>query len=391
MPDFAKRKHVEKISPESVIYASILLIVIGLTACNGKADDNRELPTRVVIPTMTDVIETPSAVASDTPEIKTITATDTAEPEVTETPAPPTDEITSAAATDTPTLLAGPPLDVTNPPEPTLDFPIPPPETPFTGNGPPPAPTAPTEFVEDFSSLTPGEQVAISGEIIVPQDETDESGQPIAVIADGKGNEVRVLLPPPVVMQYEGQRVRLMGNVLEPEEEEGRLRIQPISPIDTGAEATEEAAGGPPVELQIIQLEPDLTALQAYDALIEELGDDLDDLDWISLVGNQASGWTITFYDPATDTNSAYTIYGDGTVQVAEMLPFALQPVVDNIPLDRARIVVDSDQVVEMIDDQGGPLVATEVLLTLQATSAETIEWTTDSPALGAIDATKAP
>lgn len=241
-------------------------------------------------------------------------------------------------------------------------------------------------FVTDFSILSPGSRVSISGQLEVV---TDSNGQQLAVVRDPQGNEIALRIALPLVQSYVGQTIQLTGSLVSPETEGGRLVLQNASVI-TGqtaglpeflASIAQQGTQLPPDQITPvspmepmqpvtldIQLQPNLTALQTYDALVAALGAEaLSGLAWVAMAGTSSAGWVIQFDNPANDRGVEYIIMPDGVVQ-SRPITMAALPGIVNIPMDRARVVMDSDQVVEQSGNTGA-------LLTLRAADESTYYW----------------
>ncbi|MDX1995620.1 MAG: hypothetical protein SF029_24765 [bacterium] len=133
-------------------------------------------------------------------------------------------------------------------------------------------------------------------------------------------------------------------------------------------------------------LEENLTALAAYDALIEEISGEVEGRVLTIIRGSQATGWTFDFYSEEEDNNVSYMVSPDGTALRGPVSPALPLPGVGNIPLDREQIVVDSDDVVAFAQSAGGPPTP-DVQMVLNAT-AEGVRWSTISPTPVFVDAT---
>jgi hypothetical protein len=138
-------------------------------------------------------------------------------------------------------------------------------------------------------------------------------------------------------------------------------------------------------------LDADLTALGAYDGLIAEVGDALADYFWSRLSGSSEAGWLIEFYNPDADETLAYNVQPDGSVYVVLAPPSVALPGAVIQPIERDRVVVDSDVAAAQASDvTQGPTVGVPSLM-LAAAGEDDIEWTILGLAPMTLDATVAP
>jgi len=149
--------------------------------------------------------------------------------------------------------------------------------------------------------------------------------------------------------------------------------------------------GGPGMiqgELLEETFDPNLTALEAYDAVVEAFADDLGERSWIIARGSNASGWSFEFYSETDDTTITYSVDPEGAVRRTPASPSLPLPGMVITPIDRELIVVDSDEVIASATTAGGPPV-TDLMLLLSA-SGDAIQWTALSGTPVIIDATQA-
>lgn len=332
--------------------ALFLLLLLALAACGGGGDDN-----------------TPSATEAAPQE----TAAGTNPAQVSDPNSLPPEILTALHSQTQPTNAAvgG-----------QLPFQIP----GAGGNSPIGEPSG--EAVTDFSTLEPGALVALSGQLNMV---TTEGGQSQFILSDPLGNEVVVNIAMPLLQGAIGQRIQLTGTLSDTEDAEGRLVLhnpelgggnpsglpeflQGLSQqLQTTAPPTNQLPVDSPLQALNpsaldIQLEPGLTALQSYDALIAALGQEaLAGLNWVSITGNADVGWAIQFDNPDDPYGVEYIIASDGSVQTR---PIPLQSIegATVTPMERARVMVDSPQVVEQLEAQQG-------LLTLRAANPDEYYW----------------
>jgi hypothetical protein len=373
-----------------VMLAVMIGLALLLAACGG--DEPGELPTPFVLGSE----ETPEVDApTPEPENDTQAAADAEIDEVDDTDPP--DEPDEPAP-------PGPPLD---------DAP------PGPGDDADPPGAVRIEILTDFSTLSPGDLAVLVGQLQALE-ETDAAGEELFVIVDEAGNEVLVDLPPPIAQSHEGEAVEMEGEIAAPGEGETRLRllvsniraagegVDDLPPFLTEADDDVFAPGPRSLE---IELEAELTALQAHDALVVALEEELAGWDWMELSGSRLIGWTLVFVNPEDDSLSAYLVEMDGSVwrvepeQDAPMVFDAppgpgepdVTPEVDParpLPLEREQIVVDSDQVEQMTapaDDEDRPPFEAYPLLTLRVETDARPVWSVADVEVITIDATVQP
>jgi hypothetical protein len=386
-----------------VILAVIMGLALLLAACGG--DEPGELPTPFVLGgEETAEVDTPIP----EPENDTQAAAD-AETEETDELAPPDepgdiDVPDESGAIDEPDESDEP--DVPGPPQDDL----PPPQD---DAGPPGF--VPIDIVTDFSALSPTNLAVLVGQLQTVAEAADD-GEELFVIVDEAGNEVIVELPPPIAQSYADEAVEIEGEIVAPAEGESRYRLLASHIVAAGGELDDlppflmEAdddvfAPGPrPVDLE---LDAELTALQAYDALVAALDDELDGWEWVELAGSRLIGWTMLFAD-ADESLRAYLVAADGSVwqvepdrdapmvfdgppgtEFPEVTPEAAPDLLQ--PLERARIVVDSDQVEQATapaEDEDHPPFAAYPLLTLRVEADDRPVWIVAEVEVITIDAT---
>lgn len=253
------------------------------------------------------------------------------------------------------------------------------------------------EPVTDFSTLQPGQQVFIQGEITAVEDGVLGEG----VIRDEQGNGIRLILPLPRLGDLDGQVTNLRGLLTSPETEGGLpslsnpivvadlLALDNTTPPfllgeapppaqdtenDTGSAPSFAPGDAPFMTLQApetlsISLSANATALGAYDGLMAAIPDQLEGLNWLSAEGSRAQGWRLLFNNPAGNTNITYIISPEGAIERVSSLG-APVPGFNN-PIDRAQVVVDSDIVEAQLAVSESVLDPTLILLS----TANGIEW----------------
>jgi hypothetical protein len=302
---------------------------------------------------------------------------------------------------------AGPPINETGP-EQT-------PDTPFDLSSPPGADSSTSDTnlptVTDFSTLSVGDNVRVVG--IVSFEEDPESSEIIALITDNQGNQIILTgFPLPMIESLDGQEVSQVGTIEPAPEGDTRLVFNSSGQDFTGPDTTnapsfdgslppgitegDRANAGPlsfnpefntaDYTMLSLELEPDMTALQVHDALLLELADDLIGAELIEITGSPFTGWILRFI---RDGNYViYFVTPDGTVQQSPLTPFDSVPGAEPLPIDRSRVVVDSDTAASILTAaDSGPIVA----LVLRATAEGDIVWTLDGFPADPVDATVAP
>jgi hypothetical protein len=265
------------------------------------------------------------------------------------------------------------------------------------------------DFIEtDFTQLVPGQDALVIGQLRAGEDDADESD---ALLFDEQGNALRLSLPPPLIEEYEGQLVQVGGSIEAGDDDDQRLiltanTIMELEPLfeEEEAEEDDEEFFSPDdfaepfdmdeATLLEIELGEDLTALQAYDALVDALSEDLDDWEWVSLAGNSDTGWTLEFHWAEDDVFTIYHIDTGGSVRVSDQIPRdALPMFLDEtlFPIDRARVLLDSDNALEEAAALDVPPLDFGTLLVLRAESETEINWIIEGMELIIIDATTAP
>jgi hypothetical protein len=376
----------------------LLILVLGLTlvACEGKNDDdaNVVLPTLVVFstrqPEATIAESIPQATIEEPTSTLILNISPTEHFDITAESTSAVDEGPSSTLT---AIIAEIPVQPT-------------PELPEVGL------TAEAELatqqdgsITNFGLLEGETVVSLIGVISLLENETDVNGQPIVVISDPEGNAVRVEIPSPLAGELIGQTVQITGMVTLSDIESVYLQITPNTVISgsdivqpeliisgTESELEEEVTpelfvDGPVIRLSGYDRTNPPTALQTYDMLIEVLGDEVSNLEWVSLMGRRLSGWTFTFGHPDDDLYSVYIVDPNGIVQTYNQQQAPINAP-NYLPINRLQIVVDSDQVSQAVAEAGGPPVTASIMMTLEATNTGIIAWTVLDFNIDSINAT---
>lgn len=393
----------------------LLVLMLVLAACDSGEED--ALPTAFVVPEQTtdetdsdavddadaadDVDEAEAAddvIETDEP-VETVAAPEPEdEPQPPATPAEPdADDMAEVDDATDDEQPAGPPFDTSG----EVTLPADPPgfitdDLPFAGGDP----------ITDFSELELGVPLLLVGELRIEQ--AEEGAGEILLLIDEAGEELFMIFPPPAAQPYDGEMVEVLGVLDEPTDaSDDRRVLLPSSVQAVGAREAFEAGGLPPfmegstsspLALMMdlltpleIELEPELTALGAYDALIDALDDELEGLDWVALRGD-SSAWFIDFRDAEAEVRITYVVTATGDALVAEpetdiQLPGAL---ID--ALERERIVADSDQIEAVLDeleaDADGPPIFATPQIELRAGLDDSIIWIVFSFDMLTFDAT---
>ena len=247
------------------------------------------------------------------------------------------------------------------------------PVLPFQVLGTQPAAINALNPIINFTELVPGMSATISGTFRLI---TDGSSAAIPVVVDPGENQVIIQINPEILAQYVDQSIQIGGIVIQ---EGDQLILQdPTIITSTNPQSLpflQSSPQAPPPlfatfepEALNLQLAPNLTALAAHDALVENLGDELVGIDWVGAAGMPAIGWIIDFYDPEELLSIQYTVTPEGIVQRRKTTSEPLSCITHN-PIIRAQVTVDSSHVYEQIG-------TSEVIITLRAPGCDTpAEW----------------
>lgn len=291
---------------------SVLTAMAGLlllAGCGGDAvDDSSELPTQFILPTLTtslgEVTDEPVASPTAAPT-ESAAPTRTSVPSVTPGPEA-TDE---AIATGTPgqAVLSG------------------------TGE----------EVIQDFSALEIGSFVFVGGVVVVD----DELG--LMFLDDGEGNRLFIGTTTAMSGLSDGDFVTMSGQV---EGIPGEDTLTLNSGSQTGIDEQQPASlTGEPLPVDLT-LEPGLTALQAYDALLSFAETYLDGHQLTVMFGSSFTGWTVEFYRLADGEAYRFTLNSAGQVSVLYFARLDIQPGLEVVPFERAQVGIDSDAVYARLD-----------------------------------------
>ena len=266
-----------------------------------------------------------------------------------------------------------------------------------------------TPLTTDFSTLSSGDEVRVEGTLSVLEELTTDPNEPYVILTDEQGNELRVTdLAYPVVEINRDRVTVLTGTIGEASGDDERLVLNSASvagddvfdpgsadssPGDDGVDFLGE---GPDVAARVetpFTLEEDLTALEAYDALVAELDGQIEGADLMAIRGNTDLGWEIRFDRPEDGITTSYFVLSNGTVQMSTAAPTGDETDTELRPIDRTEVVVDSDTAAELLVDEVDDSAPIEVrpVLVLRARRDNTIRWELDGPSTDSIDATTQP
>ena len=299
------------------------------------------------------------------------------------------------------------------------------------GDGRPPGidPSAgPGTVITDFSTLEPGQRVTLMGRaVLLP--EADANGNPITLLIDSNGVEVRFFgLPLDIASNMSNADWNLTG-MIQDEREDGRLVLEaradqmptavlpdvpdtlganpggdapfPIDPMVTADPFGVAIPGQPPglpgsdyVNTGItLEVPDDVTALAAYDALAAALAEDLSNTELLEISGSPQAGWLMQFRLTDAELTTTYRVEPGGAVLNSPPAPVIDIPIAATIPIDRARVVVDSDVAAAqfMPSENEGPPIGMLAGVSLRATEDGNIVWTSPNTPGTTLDATTAP
>jgi hypothetical protein len=226
----------------------------------------------------------------------------------------------------------------------------------------------------DLAAVAVGDTVSLIG-ILTTEDTT-------AVVTNAEGSSVRLDLPVALAEPLLNKRVYVVGIVTSLE---GGIRLQLVTiqevteaptlsavvdlPFEVTAEGTAEALPG----VENVRLALNLTALAAYDQLVEQISDQLGERQWISVSGNPGIGWSFSFYAANDSSVIIYNVLLDGSVQIQPGIP----PLgaAEIFALDRAALTVDSDRVLELYTTNGGTDEPETLVFLLRAIDAQSAQW----------------
>lgn len=252
---------------------------------------------------------------------------------------------------------------------------------PFLSGSPAAALPDSTEVITDFSTLEAGMTVNVSGIFSVV---TTESGLQQAILTDANGVSINVIVPPPMLAQTEPSEMELSGALMAPAEAGDPLilNVGPsgLSSFNPGGELPSFITGGQqPPDPNAAQTSQDLpeppsnftvggnlTALQAYDAIVAQAADFLANYQLVTITGANLIGWSIEFRNANDGSSILYTVSPDGTIE-------ALTAVVEGAfnAIDRTQITVDSDSAREQLGLPEGEL----AILSLSISASGTPQW----------------
>ncbi len=328
-------------------YLSVLLLLVALTsvACQG---NSAPLPTLAVIASATAEVTEAAQTATEN-----VAASDA------------TGEASAVVSTQTPVFSQ--PSDAESATQAALIAPN------FT---PPPTTDAVALMGDsDLSAAAVGDTVSMIGILTV-------EGEAVIVTND-EGSSLRINIPAPMAETLVDKQVYVAGVVASTE---GGITLHLL----TIREMVEATAGAPvvlpsfdvtpestPETLEIVtvdmQLGANLSALTAYDQLIGQIAGQLGNRVWISSYGSPSAGWSFDFYDAADQSVVIYLVLPDGTVQRQAGIPPL--GVTEVFALDRASLVVDSDDLLETYAESGRTDEVETLVLLLQAVDEDSAQW----------------
>lgn len=387
------------------------LLLLFLAACGGDSDENQVLPTRVIIGG-DDVAET-TPDTTEAPVDDSVAPTPTAEApsEDDEPPVTPTDAQEATNSDDNAPPPPPPPGTGNTAPTPdnqqqSADN-LPPGAT--TNNPPPPGPVT-SNAITDFSTLAVGDNVVLLGVIsVVTVDET-----PVTLITGENGTVLEVNAPPGMLEGMTDQQFQLSGTVEAASgDTDATLAITPstLSALNPDAmpgvptTGDDEGEGGALVpggdgtlpfpsaiggsgETLETQLEPGMTGLQTYDALLPVIEADVEALLWTRLSGSAESGWVFEFFDPEAVTVTRYTVSSEGDILRAAPTAAPDLPGIETLAIDRSLVVVDSDAIIAQLNTDAAITPFGSPLLSLTVNQEGRIEWILQGPEPESFDAT---
>ena len=393
-----------------VFLVALLILPVLIAGCGGdnSSEDESTLPTRVVVGDATAevIVDSPAELPSQTPEITEEVSDENSTPpqEASATP-----EGTSEAA---PPPVEAPPNFNQQGEEATADpngVPVGPPisSTSIPSNAGPAGLN--TNATTDFSGLSVGESLLVSGILNIVDGNIDGTDTQVAVLTDETGVTLEIDTPLGMTQPMEGQQVDMFGEIVEASAGSGaEFRIIPNSITAANGLGLDAPTGNtgdtPPApgngdapnfpgaltseEVLEFEFESDLTALQAYDALVEELADSLEGTFWFSVTGSETSGWTFEFINPDEQSLTRYTVNIEGQVTRSGGLPATPIGENEDLAIDRELVVVDSDAVTAQVGEEnntpfGAPLI------TLVVNDEGGISWIVSGPQALTFDATQ--
>lgn len=349
------------------LYALSVLCLVLAACASGDAGEDDTLPTRFVLPTLalevTDEVYIP-AEAEATPSQEAAVV-------VTETPLTPTIDPASLPpelATDS---------GATPEPSPT------PPGAEVTE--PPPVAGASGETtVQDFSGLQPGDVVSLAGTLVI------DAAEQQVLLQDIQSNRVYLNMPFDRVADQNNAFVTVSG-VIEAVEGTDLLALVITADVPIAVEQTAEV--DPQAVLLAEQrrvleetVAADMTALQAYDALLPLVEAEISGYEPATIYGTPITRWYIEFYDEANGDTVLYTVGNDGTIEVDFTARSTLSPEIPISTFARDQVQVDSNAVYDQLDLSDVPDFAIpEIRLQVRGDGA--LEWLVQSTPPVTIDA----
>ncbi|MEQ8672714.1 MAG: hypothetical protein RLP44_32535 [Aggregatilineales bacterium] len=390
-----------------VFLIALLILPLLIAGCGGDdSPDESALPTRVVVSDATaEVTEnSPAELPSQTPEMTDEVSTENNTPpqEASSTPegtaesapppvdAPPNFNQQGGDATEDPNgAPVGPPISSTSMPS----------------NAGPAGLNA--NATTDFSGLSVGDSLLVSG-ILSIVDGTDAE---VAILTDVNGVTLEVETPLGMAQPMDGQQVDMVGEIVEASRGTGaEFAILPNAITSANGLGGDAPTGdgntnnAPPApgngdvpnfpgvgtsdEVLDIELESDLTALGAYDALGQQISDSLEGSIWFSVTGSESSGWTLEFINLDEQLMTRYTVNTEGQVTRSGGLPATPISENEDLAIDRRLVVVDSDDVTAQLSEANNTPFGSP-LITLLVDAGGGISWVVSGPEALTFDATQ--
>lgn len=165
----------------------------------------------------------------------------------------------------------------------------------------------------------------------------------------------------------------------------------PPLPTEDAGDGLGDLGLGEEAGTAVFEVDKNLTALEAYDAILPEIEEVVGNAVLVLITGSRDLGWRVTFYQEDADLLIAYNVGPDGIVVHLPDAPPEFPEQI--IPFERADIEVDSDEAeasaaengLEIGEEPGGA-----PLMFLQADPLGTVVWlvtSTLSPGAVTVDA----
>jgi hypothetical protein len=231
----------------------------------------------------------------------------------------------------------------------------------------------------DLAALTANSEVSLIGVLTAQTNETYP-----AVLTLDDGAQVWISAPAPIFSTIVGKRVSLSGVVTQVQTADQPLGLTLQNVIEAPA-ATADGADQPPVgnttglpltmpdlpDLAAVRLPIDQPALVTYDALVQQAGAALEGYQLYG-ISNMQSVWLFTLYRAGEGQSINVALNPDGNVAVLPGSVISTDGPVAPQAIDRARLTVDSDDLLAQITDAA----TTRPTLILAAASDTVVFWT---------------